>query len=254
MRPVTEWRCTAPAAVALAREIGPGLSNPQLAAALNTAGHTTGAGKPFDTAACNLRYAYRIGSPDLLTVGELTQRGQAAHFLGYEIRAQHSDTKITRHLRAINAAMGLFVPKTVIRQRCALYLHNEKPAQRGSLLHDDDFTIVAKYGAEYAGLVQYYLLAQDVFRLGRLRGIMETSMRKTLAGKHRSRVAKMALDVTSPRLSHRPGRGRFSRSPSRVNEEGNHWSPASAGSRSGEHARPSSPTSGRSWPVPGETS
>jgi hypothetical protein len=254
MRPVTEWRCTAPAAVALAREIGPGLSNPQLAAALNTAGHTTGAGKPFDTAACNLRYAYRIGSPDLLTVGELTQRGQAAHFLGYEIRAQHSDTKITRHLRAINAAMGLFVPKTVIRQRRALYLHNEKPAQRGSPLHDDDFTIVAKYGAEYAGLVQYYLLAQDVFRLGRLRGIMETSMRKTLAGKHRSRVAKMALDVTSPRLSHRPGRGRSSRSPSRVNEEGNHWSPASAGSRSGEHARPSSPTSGRSWPVPGETS
>jgi hypothetical protein len=29
--------------------------------------------------------------------------------------------------------------------------------------------IVAKYGCEYAGLIQYYLLAQDVFRLGRLR-------------------------------------------------------------------------------------
>ena len=117
---------------------------------------------------------------------------QAARFLGYEIRAQHSDTKITRHRRAVNGATGLFVPKTVIRQRCALYLSKGKPAQRGSLLHDDDFTIVAKYGAEYTGLVQYYLLAQDVFRLGRLRWTMETSMLKTLAAKHRSTASKMA--------------------------------------------------------------
>ncbi|RYF57410.1 MAG: maturase [Comamonadaceae bacterium] len=117
---------------------------------------------------------------------------QAARFLGYEITAQHCDTKITRNRRAVNAAIGLFVPKTVIRQRCALYMKKGKPAQRGALIHDDDFTIVAKYGAEYVGLVQYYLLAQDVFRLQRLRWVMETSMLKTLAGKHRSTVAKMA--------------------------------------------------------------
>jgi group II intron reverse transcriptase/maturase len=117
---------------------------------------------------------------------------QAARFLGYEIRAQHSDTKISRNRRAVNGAIGLFVPKTVIRQRCALYMSKGKPAQRGALLHDDDFTIVAKYGSEYAGLVQYYLLAQDVFRLGRLQWVMETSMLKTLAGKHRSTVNKMA--------------------------------------------------------------
>src|SRR5712691_309974 len=117
---------------------------------------------------------------------------QAARFLGYEIRAQHSDTKITRRRRAVNGAIGLFVPKTVIRQRCALYMSRGKPAQRGMLLHDDDFTIVAKYQAEYAGLVQYYLLAQDVFRLGRLHWVMETSLLKTLAGKHRSTVNAMA--------------------------------------------------------------
>jgi Type II intron maturase len=72
------------------------------------------------------------------------------------------------------------VPKTVIRQRCALYMSKGKPAQRGALLHDDDFTIVAKYQAEYAGLVQYYLLAQDVFRLDRLHWVMQTSLLKTL--------------------------------------------------------------------------
>ncbi|MGW3681673.1 group II intron reverse transcriptase/maturase [Streptomyces prasinus] len=61
-----------------------------------------------------------------------------------------------------------------------------KPTQRGPLLHDEDFTIVAKYQAEFRELVQYYLLAQDVSRLGRLRWVMETSMLKTLAGKHPS--------------------------------------------------------------------
>jgi hypothetical protein len=108
---------------------------------------------------------------------------QAVRFLGYQIRAQHSDTKITRRRRAVNGAIGLFVPKAVIRQRCALYMKAGKPAQRGMLLHDDDFYIVAKYQAEYAGLVQYYLLAQEVFRLGRLHQVMETSLLKTLAGK-----------------------------------------------------------------------
>jgi group II intron reverse transcriptase/maturase len=117
---------------------------------------------------------------------------QAAHFLGYEIKAQHSNTKITRGRRAINGAIGLFVPQTVIRQRCALYMSKGIPAQRGALIRDNDFTIVAKYGSEYAGLVQYYLLAQDVFRLARLRWVMETSMLKTLAGKHHSTVTKMA--------------------------------------------------------------
>jgi hypothetical protein len=142
---------------------------------------------------------------------------QAAHFLGYEIRAQHADTKITRHRRAVNGAIGLFVPQTVIRQRCALYTSNGKSAQRGVLLHDDDYTIVAKYAAEYAGLVQYYLLAQDVFRLGRLRWVMETSMLKTLAGKHRSTVTAMARKYKT-RMRHRPGHAPSSRSPSHAIE------------------------------------
>src|SRR5499427_8739434 len=97
-----------------------------------------------------------------------------------------------RGQRAVNGAIGLFVPQSVIGQRCALYMSGGQPAQRSRLLHDDDFTVVAKFQAEYRGLVQYYLLAQDVFRLGRLRWVMETSLLKTLAGKHRSTVTKMA--------------------------------------------------------------
>jgi DNA invertase Pin-like site-specific DNA recombinase len=88
-RPVTEWRRATPEAVALARELGPRLTNPELAAALNAAGHRTGTGKPFDrTAATNLRYAYRIGSPDLLAEGELTPRAVAER-LGVAVGVVH---------------------------------------------------------------------------------------------------------------------------------------------------------------------
>ena len=60
------------------------------------------------------------------------------------------------------------------------------------MVNETDYNIVARFGAEYRGIVQYYLLASDVFRLHRLRWVMETSMLNTLAGKHRSTVTKMA--------------------------------------------------------------
>ncbi|MGI5405102.1 reverse transcriptase domain-containing protein [Streptomyces sp. CA-135486] len=117
---------------------------------------------------------------------------QPARFLGYDIRAQRSDTKISRGRRATNGVIGLYVPPAAIRQRCAIYMRGGKPARRGVLIHDSDYSIVIKYQAEYRGLVQYYLLAQDVHRLGRLRWVMETSMLKTLASKHSCSVRKVA--------------------------------------------------------------
>jgi group II intron reverse transcriptase/maturase len=40
---------------------------------------------------------------------------QAARFLGYEIRTQHADAKITDGRRMVNGVIGLFVPRTAIR-------------------------------------------------------------------------------------------------------------------------------------------
>jgi hypothetical protein len=118
---------------------------------------------------------------------------EAAHFLGYELVAQHADDKLDRRgRRQVNGMMGLRVPRSVIAKKCALYMRKGKPAQRAQMLDDSDYTIVSQYQSEYRGLVQYYLLAQDVFRLGKLRWVMETSLLKTLAGKHRSSVQKMA--------------------------------------------------------------
>ena len=84
------------------------------------------------------------------------------------------------------------MPQTVIKAKSAPYLQRGKPARRTRLLHSDDHAIVATYGAEYRGIVQYYLLAGDVYRLGRLRWVMLTSLLKTLASRHRSTVTKIA--------------------------------------------------------------
>jgi Type II intron maturase/Reverse transcriptase (RNA-dependent DNA polymerase) len=163
---------------------------------------------------------------------------QAATFLGYEIRAQHADTKITRGRRSVNGVMGLFVPNAVIRERCARYMRHGKPAPRGQFLHDDDFTIVARYGAEYRGFVQYYLLAQDVRRLDTLHWVMETSMLKTLAAKHRSTVPAMARAQRRPSTP-QTGQEDAMRPWCSAMLEGSRWSPASAGSLSPASALPS---------------
>ncbi len=59
-------------------------------------------------------------------------------------------------------------------------------------MNDDDFTVINTYGAEYRGLIQYYLLAKDVYRLSKVNWVMLTSLLKTLACKHDSSVSKMA--------------------------------------------------------------
>jgi Type II intron maturase len=80
----------------------------------------------------------------------------------------------------------------VIRAQCARYRKHGQPWYRSRLQNLDDYDIVRTYGAEYRGVINYYLLAQDVSRLHDLQWNAETSMLKTLALKHRSTVSKMA--------------------------------------------------------------
>jgi group II intron reverse transcriptase/maturase len=119
-------------------------------------------------------------------------RTRAARFLGYEIIVQHNDSKRTNGRRTINGRLSLRVPRDVIKAKCAPLLKHGKPCRRPTLLNLDDFDIVKTYGAEYRGVVQYYLLATDVWRLARFQWVAETSMLQTLANKHKSSVTKMA--------------------------------------------------------------
>jgi group II intron reverse transcriptase/maturase len=114
-------------------------------------------------------------------------RTGTAKFLGYHVTIQHAD-----HRRAINGAVGLRVPPDVIKAKCAPYRKLGKPEARSRLVNEDDHTIVETYAAEYRGLVNYYLLAGDVWRLNGVHWVMQTSLLKTLACKYHSTVSKMA--------------------------------------------------------------
>ncbi|MFI9388164.1 group II intron reverse transcriptase/maturase [Kutzneria sp. NPDC052558] len=129
-------------------------------------------------------------------------RTRAARYLGYEISVQHSDTTLTQGQRQVNGTIRLSVPTAVITTKCAPYQVRGKPARRSALTHFDDYDIVRTCGAEYRGIVQYYLLAHNVSRLSRLQWVAETAMLKTLAAKHNSTVSKMAArykaKITTP--------------------------------------------------------
>ncbi len=129
-------------------------------------------------------------------------RTGAARFLGYEITVQHADHKVTGKGRSINGTVGLRVPRDVIKAKCGPYLKLGKPERLNQMVNEDDHTIVRTYGAQYRGLVEYYQLAGDVYRLNRLEWVMKTSMLKTLACKHDSTVTQMAdrykTTITTP--------------------------------------------------------
>ncbi len=125
---------------------------------------------------------------------------QAARFLGYEITSMRCDTKVQPvetadkrpiYKRIINGKVSLRLPADVIEGRCALYQRDGKPIHRPELLTNSDFTIVATYQSEYRGYVQYYAYAQNIAWLNKLRWVMETSLLKTLAGKHKTSVSEM---------------------------------------------------------------
>jgi group II intron reverse transcriptase/maturase len=141
--------------------------------------------------ACFLRESLALElNPDKTLITRA--RSQPARFLGYDIIVQHCNTRLTRGRRMVNGKVALLVPREVIEAKCAPYRQHGKPWHRAGLQNLDDYDIVRIYGAEYRGVVNYYLLARDVWRLDALRWHAQTSMLKTLAAKHRSPVTAMA--------------------------------------------------------------
>jgi group II intron reverse transcriptase/maturase len=119
-------------------------------------------------------------------------RSQPARFLGYHVTVQHNDTTRTAGRRSANGNIALRVPPDVVKAQCARYREHGKPWHRSRLQNLDDYNIVRIYGAEYRGVVNYYLLAQDAWRLHTLHWHALTSMLKTLGAKHHATVTQMA--------------------------------------------------------------
>lgn len=88
------------------------------------------------------------------------------------------------------------MPADIVNKQAAHYTKKGVARERSDMVNDDDFTIIANYQSVYRGIVQYYLLAQNVCWLGRLRWIMATSLLKTLAEKHKSTVTQEASKLS----------------------------------------------------------
>lgn len=116
---------------------------------------------------------------------------EAARFLNYHIVNQQNDTKHTQKRRRVNGRIALLVPPDVVENKCAPYQQAGKPTHRKAMLENDDFTIIEHYQQEYRGIVQYYMLAQNVSWFWKLHWVAETSLLKTLANKYQTTVMKM---------------------------------------------------------------
>ena len=114
----------------------------------------------------------------------------SARFLGYEVVTQQANDQQCRahHRRCINGALGLKVPVEVIRTKCAQYMRHGKPTHLAARLQATDYSIVTQYQAQYRGLVQYNLMAFNVHRMWHVHRVMQLSLAKTLANKHRTSV------------------------------------------------------------------
>jgi group II intron reverse transcriptase/maturase len=131
----------------------------------------------------------------------------AAKFLGYDIRVQRVDDYIDPlGRRALNGAIGLYVPAEVVEAKSARYLRKGKTIHRPDLLQESNFTIVATYQQEYRGIVQYYLPAINVAWLSKLHWVMQGSLLKTLAAKHQSSMKKMQKKYSTTTTDARTGK------------------------------------------------
>jgi len=119
-------------------------------------------------------------------------RTEVARFLGYEVHTLQADGKHDyRGQRCINGSIGLRVPRQVIQAHCEKYMRRGKPIHLMPRVNDSVYSIMVQYQAEYVGVVQYYRMAYNLHRLGRLKWVMETSLTKTLGRKFKTSRAKI---------------------------------------------------------------
>ena len=118
-------------------------------------------------------------------------RTEAARFLSYQISTSQDDTCQTNKKRSVNGEMRLRVPPNLLRKKCQKYQKNDKPIHRKELTNNTEYSIVAQYQSEFRGFVEYYQLANDLYRLNSLKWIMEQSLAKTLATKLKVTVKKV---------------------------------------------------------------
>jgi group II intron reverse transcriptase/maturase len=124
-------------------------------------------------------------------------RTEHARFLGYDISVYHADDKISPRsgtptkTRSINGCVRLGIPFGKVNELTKRYMRGEKPIHEAGLLAFSDAQIVDVYQQRFRGVAEYYKFAADRKALRKLKYVMEVSLTKTLANKHKSTVARI---------------------------------------------------------------
>jgi group II intron reverse transcriptase/maturase len=125
----------------------------------------------------------------LITHGETGM----ANFLGYHIGILQRDyQRDSRKSRNSNRRVTLRVPEDVIARNSKRFQTKGQPTAMNGWILDSDYDIVTRFQQIYRGLVNYYQLADNLCHLDALEWVMEGSLLRTLAAKHKSSVMKQA--------------------------------------------------------------
>ena len=101
--------------------------------------------------------------------------------------------KRNRKNRQGNGRLVLQVPEQPLKRIRDKYTRKGKPIHRGELINRSDYDIVQIYQVTLRGYYQYYKHAYDVSaKISHIKGILQYSMLKTLAAKHKSSATKEA--------------------------------------------------------------
>jgi hypothetical protein len=115
--------------------------------------------------------------------------GGRARFLGYEVYMAKGDDQRKGGKRSINGTPMLAVPQEATQRWIERYTRGGKPHHRTELIDLSDYDIIYKYGIEFQGLVNYYIMAHNVSRvLYEVKWVAQQSLVKTLALKHKQKA------------------------------------------------------------------
>lgn len=114
-----------------------------------------------------------------------------ANFLGHEITAGRDNTHLdAKGHRSLNGSIQFRMPRQVVETQRAKFSKGGKITHRSELEADDDHTIVNRYQAVLRGVYNFHCMAVNVSaRMSMIKHILEMSLTKTLAHKHKCSVA-----------------------------------------------------------------
>jgi group II intron reverse transcriptase/maturase len=123
---------------------------------------------------------------------------EKARFLGHELQVIKQGQLISEVVgtytrrRASNGRVTLLMPSDVVRKYRAKYSRKGKVIHRSELRDESDYTIIQRFQSVLQGLYNYYCMAANVSkRMSYVKWILHTSLLKTLASKHKSKIGRI---------------------------------------------------------------